>query len=63
MDETDGWRIWASLGSASISLKDALSCYRLAYYYFLAGILGKLTKQGVRENGEQAEAYSFPEGE
>ena len=61
VDESDGWRIWAPVGSLSLSVKEAMGCYRIAYYYFVSGILGAIVKSGVRENGKHAEAFQFPD--
>jgi len=61
VDKTEGWRIWAPIGLTScLPVKDALVCYRLAYYYFQAGILGVLVKEGIRENGVTVEKFIFP---
>ncbi len=62
VEEKDGWRTWAPITAAKNTplMKDVLSCYRLARWYFEAEILGKLVEFGFRENGTDTEKIAFP---
>jgi len=54
-DETSGVQTWAPVGKvdAEKSMEDVLSWYRLAYWYFKAGILDQITGPIVRCDDER----------
>ncbi len=54
MDVQGEVKTWAPIGAiATLKMKDLLGCYRVARWYYGAGILDQITGPIIREDGKK----------